>query len=257
MGRNIHILFVEDDSSNKFLLEMTLKNTSYDFQFAEDGREALQKIEENNFDIVFLDIQLPDMNGFEVARKIRSLEDPLKNSIPIISMSANEPYQDEIKLKLKAAGIMGYINKPFNEQEIDEMVLESLSYNANDKQMNFFSLNDTSTSGIDKERLMRISKGDPNLIKNMITILIRQKEESFTKFDSALVVKDWKAIENTAHSLKSSIVFFGMGFLFDTMDKIERFALEKKRLEEIPGLIRVAKSGIDKSVEELNKTYAK
>jgi CheY-like chemotaxis protein len=256
MGRNIQILFVEDDLSNKFLLEMTLKNTSYDFQFAEDGEDALQKIRENNFDIIFLDIQLPDMDGFEVAQKIRAMEDHLKNNIPIISMSANEPYQDEIKLKLNSAGIMGYINKPFTVEEIDEKVLESLSYTKDEKQMNFFSVNNNSTTEIDKERLMRIAKGDHHLIKNMIDILIKQKEESFHKFDSALVVKDWKAIENTAHSLKSSMVFFGMGFLFDTMDKIERFALEKKRLEEIPGLILMAKSGINKSVEELNKTYA-
>jgi CheY-like chemotaxis protein len=258
MRRNIHILFVEDDLSNKFLLELTFKNSLYNFQIAVNGRDALKKVVENNFDIVFLDIQLPDMDGFEVAKKIRALEDPFKCNIPIISMSANEPFGDDLKFQLKSAGITGYINKPFTEEEIDGKISESLNYDAQNKnQINFFSINDDLTTVIDNDRLMKIAKGDPLLIKNMIDILFRQKEDSFIKFESALKKKDWKLVENTAHSLKSSIIFFGMGFLYDTMDKIERYALEGKKLDEIPGLINLVKSGLNKSVEELNKTYDK
>jgi HPt (histidine-containing phosphotransfer) domain-containing protein len=108
---------------------------------------------------------------------------------------------------------------------------------------------------IDNARLMKISKGDPVLIKNMIDILVKQMEDSFLKFDSALKIGDWKLIENTAHSLKSSIIFFGMEFLFETMDKIEAYALERNKLDEIPGLINLAKFGLNKSIQELNKTY--
>jgi CheY-like chemotaxis protein len=249
---NLQILFVEDDLSNKFLLKLIFRNSPYSFQIAENGQEALQMISENNFDIIFLDIHLPDMDGFEVAKKIRALEDPLKCNIPIISMSANEPYQEEILFKLKSSGINGFISKPFTEEEIEEELQINLKY-ASDKRPKWPQANDRPT--IDKNKLLKITKGDPQLIKNMIEILVKQKKDSFIKFETGLTSNDWKLIENTAHSLKSSILFFGMDFLFDTVDKIEINALEKKNLDEISALVELVRSGIDKSVEELNKTY--
>jgi CheY-like chemotaxis protein len=257
MGHNIKILFVEDNLSNRFLLKMTLKHSAYDFQFAENGEEALKKINENDFDIIFLDLHLPDIDGFEVAARIRSFKDPLKRDIPIISMSADEPVLDEIKRNFTRAGITGYIKKPFSEEDIDKKIIDSLSYPKIKNHLGFFSINNNSipASAGDKSHLVKIAKGDPFLIRNMIDILIRQKEESFIKFEKALLTKDWEVVENTAHSLKSSIVFFGMEVLFDTMAKIEKYAMEKRSFEEIRDLIEMAKSGFNKSVEELNKTY--
>ena len=109
------ILYVEDNISLSFVTSDQLKKRNYDIVSCKDGEEALTSFIENIFDLCILDVMLPKIDGFELAKKIRQ-----KNAhIPIIFLSARSMQEDKIE-GLKIGGD-DYLTKPFN---IDELCLK-------------------------------------------------------------------------------------------------------------------------------------
>jgi len=107
----IHILIAEDEKPISNLIKLSLKNAGYSCDCAFDGGEAADMIEENNYDLILLDIMLPDIDGFELMEYIRPLE------IPVIFITAKNSVQDKVKgLRM---GAEDYIVKP---SEIIEML---------------------------------------------------------------------------------------------------------------------------------------
>src|SRR5690606_36317321 len=104
---NIRVLVAEDNLVNQMMLKKFLQRWKVsELTFANDGKEAMEQYLESDFDIVLLDLQMPLMDGFEVAAGIRSLPHPGKSSIPIVALSASS--YTEVKDQLKQAGIDDY-----------------------------------------------------------------------------------------------------------------------------------------------------
>lgn len=106
----IKILVVEDDYGIRDLIELTLKMENYTTITAKDGEEALNKIENEKFDLILLDIMIPKIDGFKLIRMIYD------KSVPVIFLSAKSQVQDKI-LGLKL-GAEDYITKPFEPLEL-------------------------------------------------------------------------------------------------------------------------------------------
>ncbi len=106
----IHILIAEDEKPISNLIKLSLKNAGYSCDCAFDGGEAADMIEENNYDLILLDIMLPDIDGFELMEYIRPLE------IPVIFITAKNSVQDKVKgLRM---GAEDYIVKRFEIVEL-------------------------------------------------------------------------------------------------------------------------------------------
>ncbi|MGN7722753.1 ATP-binding protein [Chitinophaga sp. 22620] len=116
--RQSHILVVDDNNLNRRLLEMILERLNITFVSAGNGVEALKLMAENQFDVVLTDIQMPEMDGLTLARRIRGLSDPQKSRLPILAITGNVVKED--LETYMAAGIDGYVLKPFKEAEILE-----------------------------------------------------------------------------------------------------------------------------------------
>lgn len=116
--RGLKILLVEDNQFNQIVavdtLEELLKDVSIDI--AENGKEALVKLQANEYDVVLMDIQMPEMDGFEATQKIRKTFSSPKNKTVIIAMTANVT-RDEVD-KCFEAGMNEYIAKPFDPQDL-------------------------------------------------------------------------------------------------------------------------------------------
>lgn len=116
-----HVLLADDNTLNRRLLELILKKIKVSFHSAVNGREALDLLAQNDFDIVLTDIQMPEMDGLSLARHIRQLKDPLKAALPILAITGNVVKEDLDTYM--AAGINGYILKPFREQDVLEKIM--------------------------------------------------------------------------------------------------------------------------------------
>ena len=104
---NTSVLVVEDDQSIRNLLETTLKSHNYKFYTAPDGASAIREASTHNPDVIFLDLGLPDMDGVEIIRKVRSW-----SNVPIIVISART--DDDDKIAALDAGADDYLTKPFS-----------------------------------------------------------------------------------------------------------------------------------------------
>ncbi|QOS91171.1 MULTISPECIES: response regulator transcription factor [Bacillales] len=105
--RNYHILVVEDDQEIQELIKQFLMTQQYTVEVASDGLEGMKQYNKQSFDLVLLDVMLPNLNGFEVAKMIRN-----QSNVPIIMLTALEEEQDQ--LKGFDLGIDDYITKPFS-----------------------------------------------------------------------------------------------------------------------------------------------
>ncbi|HEY8401707.1 MAG TPA: response regulator [Cytophagaceae bacterium] len=113
---NLNILFVEDDSLNQFLFQKLLKDQNFTYEIADDGKVAIEMLQSKVFHIVFMDINMPVMDGYTATKYIRAnLAEPIK-SIPIIAMTASDE-EDEVE-KYKRAGMNDYISKPFEMKDL-------------------------------------------------------------------------------------------------------------------------------------------
>ncbi len=117
------VLLVEDNDLNMEIAVAMLEAAGFEIDTAGDGSEALERIRTlpaDYYDLIFMDIQMPMMNGYEATRAIRALEDPDKARIPIIAMTANA--FDEDKRAAFAAGMNGHIAKPIDVNELNRVL---------------------------------------------------------------------------------------------------------------------------------------
>ncbi|KFN01056.1 DNA-binding response regulator [Bacillus clarus] len=105
--RNYHILVVEDDQEIQELIKQFLMTQQYTVVVASDGLEGMKQFNKQSFDLILLDVMMPNLNGFEVAKMVRS-----QSNIPIIMLTALEEEQDQ--MKGFDLGIDDYITKPFS-----------------------------------------------------------------------------------------------------------------------------------------------
>ena len=113
-GRSIgklRVLAAEDQTVNQQILRAFLTSDGHDVVLVEDGAQALAAVQQSEFDVVLMDIQMPNMDGFEATQAIRALGEPL-NAIPIVALTANAMAGDEERCL--ANGMDGYVSKPFN-----------------------------------------------------------------------------------------------------------------------------------------------
>ncbi|MGZ4116736.1 MAG: ATP-binding protein, partial [Bacteroidia bacterium] len=113
---HLNILLAEDSEINTFLVQTILQNFGFDVDAAENGKAAIDFLEKKQYDLILMDLMMPEMNGFEATKYIRAkMKDP-KSKIPIIALTAD--VNKQVVVKCTEAGMNDYISKPFNENEL-------------------------------------------------------------------------------------------------------------------------------------------
>lgn len=115
-----NILYIEDHPDNMTLVRRVLSVGSYNLVEAQTGSQGIYIAENQDIDLILLDINLPDIDGYEVAQRLRNSEKPKLSRVPIIAVTANAMRGDAIKVF--GAGCDHYISKPINIQELMEKI---------------------------------------------------------------------------------------------------------------------------------------
>ena len=119
--KNIKVLIVEDMPLNQLLMKTILDDFGFEHDSAENGKIALEKLRVNNYDIILMDLQMPEMNGFEATEYIRKT---MKIKIPIIALTADVTTVD--LAKCKTAGMNDYLAKPIDERLLYSKIIAVL-----------------------------------------------------------------------------------------------------------------------------------
>lgn len=115
----LRILVVDDDATNRLVVRLLMERRGHAITEAESGQEALQILSATEIDLVFMDLSMPGMDGFETTRRYRSATQ-LVPAVPIIALTAHNTKDDRIRSL--AAGMNGLIGKPLNVTSLDYLI---------------------------------------------------------------------------------------------------------------------------------------
>jgi CheY-like chemotaxis protein len=118
------VLVVEDDKSNQIVFSTLLKNMGLDFDLAETGRQAVDAVRQRTYSIILMDIRMPELDGLEATKTIRSLGSVNGKQIPIVAVTAQAMEGD--KERCIWAGMSDYLSKPFTREELEKTILRWL-----------------------------------------------------------------------------------------------------------------------------------
>ena len=118
----IKVLLVEDNEVNQVVASSFLKKWGMEVSFASDGREACEAVTQQKFDVVLMDLQMPEMDGYQATQLIRAMNDSYFKTLPILALTASAMI--EVAEKATLSGFNGFITKPFQPQELKEKILE-------------------------------------------------------------------------------------------------------------------------------------
>ena len=121
------ILLIEDNLLNQKVVIFNLRKFNYDIKGIANGREALENVKETRYDLILMDIMLPEMNGFEITKEIRKFEkeNKIEKPVPIIALTANTYDNDREKCFL--AGMNEYLAKPFTAEQLVKVIQKFIS----------------------------------------------------------------------------------------------------------------------------------
>ncbi|MEW6468794.1 MAG: PAS domain S-box protein [Bacteroidota bacterium] len=247
----LNVLLVEDNVLNQVLAKKVLNDWKWNVEVAENGLVAIQKLEQQDFDIVLMDIQLPEMDGYEATRHIRHAMKPPKCHVPIMAMTAHAISSEEEKCL--RAGMNGYISKPFNQKALYEKIVSVVKGKGTVQVSGNGHEKNTTAKGrhTDLTYLRELSNGSNKFIAEMITLFLEQTPDALSKMEKSVREKDWKTLRAIAHKIKPSIIFIGLKEIEKDIHDLEDFAAEEKNLDQVPPLIDKIRQVCSVALEEL------
>ncbi|HTS47096.1 MAG TPA: response regulator [Bryobacteraceae bacterium] len=216
------ILIAEDNIVNQRLAARLLEREGHQVEIAASGKQALDLLEGKQFDLVLMDIQMPEMDGLQATAQIRRKERGSGQRIPIIAITAQASESD--RQRCFEAGMDAYMTKPVRVPELMSMI-ESLipggSY-MNADANGHGSIEDQLKQLDESLALSRVG-GDRGLLREVTELFLNDYPDMLEKLRTAISARDASALEHYAHSLKGSVSTFGAKGAFDAA-----LALEKK-----------------------------
>lgn len=220
-GKNI--LVVEDNSINQMLVRYTLSKTGAQIEIADNGSIALQKIKENTYDVILMDIHMPELDGYQTTQIIRN---ELLLNTPIIAMTALAIKGEEEKCI--GLGMSGYVSKPFTTESLCSELIRVL-------QTPRVALNETlrlqdGQINIDLTFLQELAGDDLSYVKTMLNMFLENMPATIQKIKDAAQEADWDKLFKAAHYAKSSLSVVKINVLYDLCVALEHEAKSEKSI---------------------------
>lgn len=222
--KEVSVLAVEDDPINMILLEDTLKMHLPDIKLskARDGIEALELLKNNDFDLIFMDIRMPRMNGYIATEKIRNEFPAPKNKIPILGLSAHA-LNEEIE-KGRKLGMTDFMSKPIRVEELLSKIKKLTTLNPIKepiKQIDEEKKQKTELKSMDISFFIKLFKNDEFKIQKTLKEYKKQVPQQLKMLKIFFERKQAEKLKTIAHSLKSTFKYIGRQDLSDTARNIE------------------------------------
>jgi two-component system sensor histidine kinase/response regulator len=201
VASKLHILLAEDNAVNQKLAVRLLEKRGHQVEVAMNGKQALSAIERCSFDLVLMDVQMPEMDGLEATRRIREREVNSNTRQPIVAMTALVMKGD--RERCIAAGMDGYLSKPIRAQELDEVLERYVALSAPEPAA-LPAESNSSTSVLAEELLERV-EGDRGFIAELLEVMKGDFPGQADALSEAIAGGDSIAMQEIAHALKGAL----------------------------------------------------
>jgi PAS domain S-box-containing protein len=236
--RKIKVLVVEDIALNQLLMKTLLDDFGFERDIAANGKIAIELLESITYDIILMDLQMPEMNGFEATEYIRNT---LHSKIPIIALTADVTTVDLEKCKL--VGMNDYIAKPVDERVLYSKIIGLV------KKPNYMEIEsipkaielsnyDKTKKYIDLAYLNQRTKSDSNLMLEMISAYLEQTPPLIYTMKQSYLNQDWDSLHASVHKMIPSFSIMGINSDFENMaKKIQEYAHEQMQNDTIHNMV--------------------
>jgi len=248
----MRILLAEDNEMNQMLARRVFEKWNFTLDIAGNGKEAVDKLATGHYDLVLMDVQMPEMDGYAATRYIRSQMPEEKSRIPIIAMTAHAIVGEAERCI--EIGMNDYISKPFNRNVLYEKICALLKKQSVPEQKNGTHVNTPKTNFnyIDLTYLNELAEGSEEFIQRMIKAFMVQTPQLIDQMKQGVVLGNWQEVRAAAHKMKPSMDFIGIHSLKEIVASIENDAHERNNLEAIPGRIEKVEQVCDAAMRELD-----
>jgi PAS domain S-box-containing protein len=222
------ILVAEDNPANQKVMRRFLDRLGYKGTLVADGREAVKAFEEGTYDLIFMDCQMPEMDGYEAAQRIREIEQAThKPRTPVIALTAHAFASD--RELTKKSGMDDYLSKPMSLKQLEKTINFWMdSANAGDEAVQAQVAPPLIRSEINAVKIKELeelnSDDEPDIICELAEHFFSYGEEKFQSLQNSLQSLNFKNSERDAHALKSICYNVGADNLTVLCEKIETLA---------------------------------
>jgi len=198
------VLLVEDNEVNRRVAITLLRKIGADVVAASNGREALERVQERRYQLILMDMHMPEMDGLEATRAIRRLEEHAGRRLPIVAMTAN--VLPEARAACFAAGMDGFIAKPFVRAQLVEELKRWLPRRADLLPAEVLPLHAKGAPAkrLDYGRVAALRQGMQSDFDELVTVFLETADGLVSAMGAALETSDATALFRHAHTLKSS-----------------------------------------------------
>ncbi len=241
--KRYRVLLAEDNVLNQKLTTTLLKGFGLECEVAEDGAEALEKLQKERFDLVLMDIQMPVLDGYHATQQLRK---NLELELPVIAMTAHS-MEGELQ-KCMSFGMNDYISKPFKEEELFRVVRKYLGEGRGSTAENQRQI---PAGKLDLSDLYAMAKGNKGFIREMAEMFVAQNPGDIAELEKGIALGDYDSISKVAHRMKTSVGFIGLKVLMKPLHELEQLGEQQQGIEEIRGKFAPLKAGCIDAVAEL------
>jgi signal transduction histidine kinase/DNA-binding response OmpR family regulator len=253
----LSILLVDDNELNRVVLNELIQNMKQDISlsFAEDGLVAVKMVKETDFDLILMDLQMPNMNGFEATEFIRTRLPNKKNRVPIIAMTAH--VLDGVAKKCMEIGMNDCLSKPVKTELLFKKIASILNIPQKgehiEKKENQIISSNNKQNVTNLSLIKKISKDNPIKILKYLSIYLENVPADLKKLNHNLKKENYKEVISIAHKIKGNVSYLGVESVLSDLSALEKLNGDEVNTNEITIIANRVNGIITQSIEELKK----
>ncbi len=202
----LRILLVEDNPMNQLLATGLLEQWEVHLDIADDGHQALERIDQTSYDLVLMDVHMPHLNGYDATRRIRQHPNAAVRQLPVVAMTA--AVLDGEAERCRAAGMNAYLSKPFRAEQLRTHILALTR-----DRKHLVPAAEASTpppEALDVAHLQQMVHGDTEFTLRMLGLFVTQAAEMCAQLEAALAADNWVQVGHITHRLNASLGLVGL-----------------------------------------------
>jgi two-component system sensor histidine kinase/response regulator len=246
----LRILLAEDNPLNQEVATIRLRKRGHSVVIAEDGQQALSAYEKEHFDLILMDVHMPNVDGIAATAKIRELEEGTGRHIPIIALTASAMKGD--RERLQAAGMDEHVAKPIQTQELLDAI-DRVTRRVHRTKKDPAPTREFSATDLKKEDILASVEGDRDLLKQLIDTFKHYTPKLLAELQEAFDAPDFKRIRYIAHTLKGSVGTFGAKGAWEIAQQLEGAASSEdlNRAAELIDQLKDACQGVQRELDRV------
>jgi two-component system sensor histidine kinase/response regulator len=229
-SRKLRILLAEDNRVNQAVASRHLAKLGHTLVIANNGQGAIDLLQQQTFDLVLMDVQMPELDGFLATKIIREHEKSTHTHIPIIAMTAHAMKGD--RARCLAAGMDGYVTKPLNPEEVAAAILAVLHEvpeggNTTNVDRDMATMKQVSEVPWNMSKTLEQLGGDVTLFQEVMDIFLAEAPKHLAALRLAVKERQAETVETAAHTLKGELGYLGMPEISQRASQIEEMGRAK------------------------------